>query len=124
MDWEIIYKGKDNHPTDEQIDTVGNIYQKSGAVIPKACQTCKQEFWSEVKERPLTQSVPGYKCEDCKFEASAGDAAFEHKITNIDHNLKKIKKERIVTIERYLFGRLAYIRKTEDDVFILCEKCR
>jgi len=122
MEWEIITKN--GRPTDEQIDTVGNIYQKSGGVIPKACQKCKEEFKSEVRDDALTQPVPGYKCESCTFESAAGDSALDHKLEHIDHNIKKIRKERIVSIERHLFGRMSYIEKTQNDVIILCEKCK
>jgi len=122
MEWEILEKN--GRPTDEQVDTVGNIYQKTGGVIPKACQKCKTEFHSEVKEIPLTQPVPGYKCESCTFESSAGDAALDHKLEHIDHNIKKIRKERIVSIERHLVGTLSYIEKTQSDILILCAKCR
>ena len=43
MIWSILSPSK-------QIDEVGNIFQKSGAVQPKACQKCEKKFTSEVEE--------------------------------------------------------------------------
>ena len=130
MEWEIITKEiKDDKgliviiDTDEQIDKVGNIYQKSGAIIPKACQNCKQKFKSEIKEFPITQKVPFYKCNDCDFENASGDATLEHKITNMNHNIKKITKDRIVGVDKKIIGIIPRITKTDDDVIILCDDC-
>jgi len=130
MEWEIITKEiKDTKgqivvvETPEQIDEVGNIYQKQGGVIPKACQKCKKEFKSEVKEFPIKQKVPYYKCKDCDFENAGGDVALDHKIQNIDHNIKKITKDRIVGVDRKIIGIVSYVTKTKDDVLILCGDC-
>ena len=56
---------------DQQIDDVGNIYQKSGGVIPKACQKCKKPFDAKVNKVPLKQKIPFYKYEDCKYGYTA-----------------------------------------------------
>ena len=73
MEWELINAF-------EQIDTVGNVYQKGGGVIPKACQKCKKEFKSEIIETPVTQKVPYFKCKDCGFENAGSNAALDHLI--------------------------------------------
>lgn len=135
MEWELLTKtvkdinGKDiTIELDEQVDEVGNLVQrmgkdKIGGIIPKACQKCKKEFKSEIKEFPIIQKVPFYKCKDCDFENAGGDATLGHKIENMEHNIKKIVKDRVVTIERRLVGTKANINKTEDDVIILCDIC-
>jgi len=106
-----------------QQDTVGNIYQQHGGVIPKACQKCKKKFKSKVLQVPITQKVPFYKCQDCKFENPGGDATLEHKIEHIDHNIKKITKDRIVGYNETITGEVSHITKTKDDVIILCAVC-
>jgi len=108
---------------DYQIDEIGNIYQRQGGIIPKACQKCKKEFISEIREFPVTQKIPFYKCEDCDFENPSGDATLGHKIENMDHDIKKTVKDRIVTIEKRLVGNKANVKKTENDVIILCDNC-
>lgn len=130
MEWEIItkeIKGDDGQiltiETPEQIDKVGNIYQKNGGVIPKACQKCKKKFTGKFKTFPVTEAVPYYKCKDCNFENAGGDSALEHKLEKIDHSIKKITKDRIVTVEKKIVGSIARITKLEDDVIILCDVC-
>lgn len=105
-----------------QIDEVGNIVQINGGVQPKACQKCKNEFKSKIKENPKKQIVPFYKCEDCDFENGGAPAVMDHKFET-DHKIKKISKDRIVSIERTIEGSVAHISKTKDDVIILCDKC-
>ncbi len=129
MEWQIITReiksGKDNAliiETGEQIDTVGNIYQKSGAVIPKACQNCKKEFKSEVESKPITQKVPRYKCSECDFENFGGGAALDHLITT-KHKIGKVFTDRVVNYERTIVGLRSHITKTKDDILILCDAC-
>jgi len=121
MEWEIIQRH--GRPTDEQVDTSGNIYQKGGGVIPKACQDCKTEFKSTIENKPITQEVPMYKCKDCDFENPSGDAAFLHSKAHEKHEVEKEKAERIIEIQHTLVGRMAYIKILDDDVSILCELC-
>lgn len=131
MEWKIITKEvvvddkgtKVIVETPEQIDEVGNIYQKSGAVIPKACQNCKEDFKSEIKDFPITQDVPIYTCNDCDFEGVSGDSALSHIIEYPDHKLNKSIKERVIGIDKKAIGSVARIKKTEDDIIILCDKC-
>lgn len=130
MKWEIITKEViiDDKgttkiiETPEQMDTVGNIYQKSGGVIPKACQKCKKEFNAVIKEEPIIQQVPIYKCKECDFENDSGDATLDHKILT-DHKIKKISKSRLVSYKRTLEGLKANIRPTKNDCIILCDEC-
>ena len=131
MDWEIITKEiKGNKgqivviETNEQIDEVGNIYQRSGGVIPKACQKCKKEFDAILKDEPVKQEVPFYKCKNCDFENSSPIKALDHKLLKENHKIKKTKKERIIDIKTCLVGRKANIRILEDDVLILCDDCK
>ncbi len=105
----------------QQLDEVGNIFQYHGGVKPKACQECKTEFKIEIKEEPLTQKVPVYECEDCKFKNAGGDAALQHKIET-DHTIKRELTERIVSMQKQLIG-TPYIKITDDDVIILCNSC-
>jgi len=119
-DWKLMTK------MDQQIDKVGNIYQKSGGVKPKACQKCKKEFNAKVKSTPITQSVPYYKC-DCDFKTSDPTEAFDHKLTT-DHTISRTAKSRIVNYINTLEGLKANITKTYTkdevtDVIILCDKC-
>jgi len=109
-------------PLDQQIDEVGNIYQKSGAVIAKACQKCGKEFDYTPTMVERKAPVPIYKCTACSFTNGSGDAAFDHKLTT-DHKVVKTTVERVVAIEKKLLGSLAHITKTEDDVIILCGEC-
>lgn len=107
----------------EQKDEVGNIYQKKGGVIPKACQKCGKKFYSEIKNIPITQSVPFYKCKNCSFENAGGDSALDHKITT-DHEIKKISKDRIVGYNSIIEGSKSNIIKSKNDVIILCDECK
>ncbi len=130
MKWEFVEKeikvGKRKtikvKDPNKQIDTVGNIVQKQGAIQPKACQKCKKEFTSKIESKPITQSVPFYKCENCEFENAGGDAALDHKITT-DHKIKKITKDRLAKVDKIITGRIAHIKKTKTDVKILCGDC-
>jgi len=129
MEWKIITReiidNKNNITiveTSQQIDEVGNIYQIHGGIIPKACQKCKEPFDSEVKAFPLTQKIPYYKCEDCEFENTGGEATLDHKIET-SHNIKKSTKDRIVSLENKIVGNKANIEHTEDDIIIICDRC-
>jgi len=131
MEWEIITKEiRDDKgqvvivETDEQIDIVGNIYQKSGAVIPKACQKCEKEFDAIIKHDPVKQDVPIYKCEDCDFKDVSPIKALDHKLEKDDHKIKKDKEERIVDITSQLVGRKANITILENDILIICDDCK
>lgn len=117
MKWKFI-EGEPNL----QIDTVGNIIQMSGGVIPKACQKCKTKFNYTVTKVPRTQQVPIYACLDCSFKNSGGSAAFDHKIET-DHKIKKISKSRVVSVDKKILGSTAHITKTKNDIKILCGKC-
>ena len=130
MEWKIITKEIIDDKgqvviveTAEQIDTVGNIYQKSGGVIPKACQVCKKEFTSVIESIPIKETVPFYSCQDCNFENAGGEATLDHKLLNSDHQIKKITKDRIVTYKNIIKGRKANITLTDDDAIILCDDC-
>jgi len=129
MEWEIITKEIRNDKglivvveTDEQIDEVGNIYQRSGGVIPKACQKCKTEFKSTIKIVPQTQKVPIYFCEECDFSNAGTSIALDHKI-DTNHKLKKSFKDRIVSYSNIIEGSFPKITQLKDDCLILCQKC-
>lgn len=124
MEWKFCnLKGKiSKDPTSFQIDEVGNIYQKSGAVVPKACQKCKKVFKSEIKKQPKIQKVPIYECISCKKKFVAPHLALDHKIET-DHKLKKTQKDKVVGEEKIVIGSLSQITKTEDDILILCSDC-
>lgn len=130
MEWKIITKKVKNNgqtiivETDEQVDEVGNIYQKQGGVIPKACQKCKKEFKSSIEDFPITQKVPFYSCSECKFENASGDAALDHKLENVKHNIKKITKNRVISIEKRIVGIISYITQTDNNCIILCQRCK
>lgn len=104
------------------IDSVGNEIQDGGAVIPKACQKCKIEFKSDIVETDMKQTVPFYKCQDCNFSNTGGDATLTHKIET-NHIIKKINKDRIVGVKRQLSGSLANIKKYKNDIIVLCDDC-
>lgn len=117
MKWKFV---DSNHT--KQIDSVGNIVQIYGGVIPKACQKCKISFNYSVTQVKKIQSVPIYKCIKCSFENASGDAAFDHKIIS-DHKITKTSKDRVVGVDNKILGSIANITKTEDDVIILCDDC-
>jgi hypothetical protein len=116
MKWQFINNGK------AQIDEAGNILQIGGGVVPKACQKCKQEFISEIVKTELKQPVSIYKCGECSFKSSAGDAAYDHKLET-SHNIKKTQKDKIVGYENKIQGVTANITKADDNVIILCGAC-
>jgi len=103
------------HDVGFQMDEVGNILQRTGAVKTKACQKCKKEFNPLTESVPITQKVPFYKCEDCNFENAGGEAALDHKLTNSQHHIKKTSKDRIVTYKNIIKGNKANITKIDDD---------
>jgi len=119
-EWNLV-EGKD-----QQIDEVGNIYQHAGAVIPKACQKCNNEFNAKVKSTPITQKVPNYKC-SCDFKTGDPTEAFDHKLAT-DHTITRSSETRTVTYINTLEGLKANVRKLYkdnkvSDVIILCDKC-
>ena len=112
---------------DQQIDDVGNIYQKSGGVIPKACQKCKKPFDAKVNRVPLKQKIPFYKCEDCKYETGDPTEAFDHKVV-LEHNISRKGKYRIIRWDNTLDGQKANVKEVFDndslvDIEILCDRC-
>lgn len=118
MKWVEIFE-----PYQHQVDTVGNIYQIRGGVVPKACQKCKKEFNTERKEFPVIQKVPFYKCKDCNFSNPGGDAALTHKIQNIEHEIERKNKDKVVGVEVKLVGNKSNIKKIKHDIIILCDLC-
>lgn len=110
-------------PLDEQEDTVGNIYQKGGGVIPKACQECGKEFKAEPKKIPIEEEVPTYKCEKCDFNNASADLAWDHEKANKGHKIKKDRRKRIVGFNIIQQGIIPRIKKTKKDVIILCDNC-
>ena len=118
MKWKFL-KGI----TNMQVDEVGNILQRAGGVIPMACQKCKKKFNSKIEEIPVKQDVPFYKCKNCKFENASGDSALDHKLEFSNHDIKKIKKQRIITTKKIITGDFSHIFKTKNDIVILCGKC-
>jgi len=131
MEWEIITKEIIDDKgqvviveTPEQIDSVGNIYQKTGGVLPKACQKCKKKFNSKIEELPITQDVGYFQCNDCEFGNGSGEAMLMHLQIKTKHSFKRTIVKRVVKTERISTGRTPYITKLEDDVLILCGECR
>lgn len=115
--WKFIDEGN------AQEDEVGNIVQKAGGVVPKACQHCKKHFQSKVVQKEIKQDIPSYKCNLCNFEGNTGDQAFGHTIDQPTHKISRTTKSRLVGYENTLEGRLSYVTKTKDDVLILCGEC-
>jgi len=123
--WELVLKNE--HPTDKQIDEVGNIYQKGGGVNPKACQKCHQDFNAPTKKIALKQNVPFYRCNDCEFKNHGSTAAMHHMLSS-KHKIIKESKEKIVGYENIIVGAKAMIDKVFKngevvDVNILCADC-
>lgn len=122
-DWQL----RKNHP-DEQIDGVGNVYQKAGGVIPKACQKCKKEFNNPIESIPLKQSIPLYECTKCSFKNNGAPGAMEHMLDEPTHKIIKKSEERIVGYQNIITGIKPVITKSVEgndvtDVEILCEIC-
>ncbi len=112
---------------EQQEDEVGNIYQKSGGVRPKACQKCKKEFDAKVIKKPIEQKVPFYKCKDCEYETGDPTDAFDHKV-DLEHKISRESKDRIVKWLNILDGQKANIKEIFDDsklidIEILCDRC-
>ncbi len=110
-----------NHPS-MKVDEAGNILQRTGAIVPKACQKCGRKFIAMVKTEPRTQNVPSYKCEDCKWTNSSAEFAWDHEKAQ-SHKITKIKRERISGYITYLSGALARIDNTGVKPKILCDNC-
>jgi len=130
MDWELrTIQVKDpngqiiTRQTDEQIDKVGNVYQKAGGVIPKACQNCEVEFEAKLVNQNIVKDVPVYQCSTCKQSNPSGEWAFNHTLEYKDHVLKRIIQKKIVGVNITLKGNVAQIHKLKNDIIILCEKC-
>lgn len=127
--WKLLTKIIKDKQTelDQQIDDVGNIYQKSGAVVPKACQKCKKPFDAKVKSVPLKQNVPFYSCDDCSFKTGDPTEAFDHKVV-LEHKISRKAKYRIIRWDNTLDGQKANIKEVFDDddlvdIEILCDNC-
>lgn len=127
--WEVdIHRKKVKVNYQFQEDEVGNIAQrigktdKVGGIIPKACQKCGKEFNAKIKEEPIIQQVPIYKCEDCEFTNAGGDATLEHKILT-EHKIRKIATPQFVGYNKTLEGQKANIKITKNDCIILCDDC-
>jgi len=124
-DWELVLKNE--HPTDKQIDEVGNIYQKGGGVNPKACQKCHQEFNAPTKKIALVQDTPSYTCSDCSFKNDGSQKAMDHMITTKHKIIKKLVP-RTVGYENIIVGPKVMVDKIYKDgevvdVNILCADC-
>ena len=117
MKWKMIHSGN------AQEDTVGNILQIGGGIVPKACQKCKKKFESKVVKEEIKQDVPSFKCDTCDFDGNSGDQAFVHTLDFPKHKISRKTKSRIVGYNSVLEGRLSYITKTKNDVVILCGDC-
>lgn len=117
------YSGNESdHETNFQKDEVGNILQRSGALMTKACQNCKKDFNVKKVEDELKQPVKNYKCTDCDFSSTIAQHAMEHKLENEEHKMKITTKRRVVGKKVSLEG-TANIRYTKDDILILCDTC-
>ncbi len=125
-DWKLLLKNK--RSTDQQIDDVGNIYQKSGGVVPKACQKCHQEFDAPTKQIPLKQTVPDFSCVDCDFKSTGAVGAIIHFQEHPDHKISKKSVEKTVGYENIIIGPKVMVEKIYKDnevvdVNILCSNC-
>lgn len=119
MKWKFSKKTKN-----EQIDEVGNILQKGGAIKPKACQKCKKEFDAKIEETSIVQNIPGFECILCDIKYSNGNEALGHMLEKgNDHTFKKIKLKRKVGSKKILVGRQSNITFVKNDVIILCGEC-
>ena len=112
-----------DHPSMRE-DEKGNILQRTGAVVPKACQKCGRKLIALIEKIERTQSYPTYKCEDCKFKNNSADYAWDHEKANSSHTIKKIKELRIIGYQTYLSGALARVEGEGEDTTILCDNCK
>lgn len=125
MEWHYAnHKGEiiDNPTTKFQVDSVGNIIQETGGVIPKACQQCKSIFSAIQQQVPKTQPVKQYECTICDFKSTDYFEAVDHTVVDT-HKLKITQVSKVVGYDTKLVGKLAKIVKTEDDCIILCQDC-
>jgi len=134
-DWKVVTKeSKWLNPKTQKIETKidelpfqedeqGNIYQKRGGVQAKACQKCGVELGGTVKDYPLIQKYPLYKCTVCDYKKPGADNALDHIALNKEHTMSKVGEERIVGHKRISEGNIAQVTITEDDVIIRCPKC-
>ncbi len=115
MEWKLINKRT-------QEDSLGNLLQADGGVVPKVCQNCKSKLIGEAILKEIKQTVPFFKCEDCEFETSDGGQALWHEHDNDSHTIKFTTGEKVTEINRVIENPSRII-KEENDVIILCSKC-
>ncbi len=106
-----------------QKDEVGNILQRKGAVIPKACQKCKKEFSAVMEQIEIKNKIPNYVCDTCNFEEIRPELVIRHTTLNPEHKIITEEKEKVVGYDTILNGTLSFVEKTSDDVIILCRDC-
>lgn len=116
-------KQKITKSLDYQMDEKGNILQKSGAVIPKACQNCGDVFRTDSVEDEIRQEINSYKCKDCEFKSISADEALKHTINEKKHELEIVEDSKVVGVRTTLEGVIPIVSKTKDDVFVLCRGC-
>ena len=106
-----------------QMDEVGNILQRTGAIKTKACQKCKTKFKSKQVTQEIIKDVPIYQCSTCKQSNPSGEWAFNHTLEYKDHILKRTTQQKVIGVNVTLEGNIAQIYQSKNDVSILCEKC-
>ncbi len=105
-----------------QADEVGNVLQRSGAVKPKACQNCQQDFNPKSVRDEVRQDMDKYDCGDCEFESNISHEALVHTLQEKEHNITIVKDSRIVGYRNTLTD-APIVRFENDDCVILCNKC-
>ena len=115
MEWKLI-----NKKTQE--DSLGNLLQADGGVVPKTCQQCKSSLIAPAELKEIKQTIPYFECEDCDYETSDGGHALWHEHDNNSHVIKFTTSEKVIDINR-IIEQPSKIIKSEDDVIILCFKC-
>ncbi len=111
------------HPSMHQ-DEKGNILQRTGAVVPIACQGCGRRLTALIEKIEKTQSFPTYKCTECNFKNNSAEYAWDHEKANLGHDITKTKEIRVIGYQTYLSGALARVEGEGKDTTVLCDNCK
>ena len=115
MEWKLINKRT-------QQDKVGNLLQFDGGVVPKKCQSCKSDLESKITLKQMKQTIPYFKCNDCKFETADGGQALWHEHEESAHTIEFTTGEKVLEINKVIENPPKIIKEA-DDVIILCSEC-
>ena len=101
---------------------MGNLLQVDGGVVPKKCQSCKSDLESKITLKEMKQTIPYFKCNDCKFETADGGQALWHEHEESAHTIEFTTGEKVLEINKVIENPPKII-KEDDDVIILCSEC-